>query len=311
MSLLRIESLLKEAQEHSSQLFYYKYMVLKDRLLTNEYEHWAAGFPSGTNHGPSHIKRVLEYLDRLLGKDPLKDELLTPYELFLTMMSILYHDVGLLRERRTHADFSKLFLEDEQNEYVGGNLRKGEGDYTTVSGGYVNIARSSFASVGGGLHNRALGRNSTIGGGAGNRAKGFYATVSGGQHNIARAIGATVAGGGGMCMIGCNDGNVDIKNIGNIDSGRYTTVSGGAGNIAGAFGRTHIINELTDSELDENGQAYLKKHIGDYATVSGGHDNAARSSYTTVGGGFYNMAGMDYLKVINGDDAYNGNYATV
>ena len=201
--------------------------------------------------------------------------------------------------------------EDEQNEYVGGNLRKGEGDYTTVSGGYVNIARSSFASVGGGLHNRALGRNSTIGGGAGNRAKGFYATVSGGQHNIARAIGATVAGGGGMCMIGCNDGNVDIKNIGNIASGRYTTVSGGAGNIAGAFGRTHIINELTDSELDENGQAYLKKHIGDYATVSGGHDNAARSSYTTVGGGFYNMAGMDYLKVINGDDAYNGNYATV
>ena len=114
-----------------------------------------------------------------------------------------------------------------------------------------------------------------------------------------------------MCMIGCNDGNVDIKNIGNIASGRYTTVSGGAGNIAGAFGRIHVINEITDSELDESGQAYLKKHIGDYATVSGGHDNAARSSYTTVGGGFYNMAGMDYLKVINGDDAYNGNYATV
>ena len=81
---------------------------MKDRLLTNEYEHWAAGFPEGNNHGGGHIRRVLEKLDQLLGPDPLKS--LNAYELFLARMAILYHDIGLLRQREGHAEISGELL---------------------------------------------------------------------------------------------------------------------------------------------------------------------------------------------------------
>ena len=91
-----------------------KYRLMKSRLLEVEYEHWAAGFPEGNSHGRSHIQRVLAYLDLMLGKDPLQH--LSVYELFLTMMSILYHDVGILRARKGHPEISKQLLEDDQND---------------------------------------------------------------------------------------------------------------------------------------------------------------------------------------------------
>lgn len=94
--------------------FIEKYRLMKDRLLNCEYEHWAAGFPEGNNHGRGHINRVLEYLDYLVGPEPL--EHLSVYELFLAMMSILYHDIGLLRQRQGHADISKQLLEDDAND---------------------------------------------------------------------------------------------------------------------------------------------------------------------------------------------------
>jgi hypothetical protein len=94
-----------------------RYRLMRDRLLNVEYEHWAAGFPEGNNHGRGHIRRVLEYLDRLLGRSPLAS--LEPYELFLAMMSILYHDIGIIRQRAGHADISRqLLLEDDQDVYV-------------------------------------------------------------------------------------------------------------------------------------------------------------------------------------------------
>lgn len=91
-----------------------KYQLMKSRLLEVEYEHWAAGFPEGNSHGRSHIQRVLAYLDMMLGKDPLHH--LSVYELFLTMMSILYHDVGILRARKEHPEISKRLLEDDRND---------------------------------------------------------------------------------------------------------------------------------------------------------------------------------------------------
>jgi len=112
--VLSIERRLRKA----SPTLHAKYTVLADRLLTHEYEHWAAKFPFGNNHGPSHIKRVLENLDQLLGKDPLAKGLLNAYELFLTMMSVLYHDVGILGERETHADISASYIHEEKNEYI-------------------------------------------------------------------------------------------------------------------------------------------------------------------------------------------------
>jgi hypothetical protein len=52
---LRIERVLKK----QAGSFMQKYMLMKDRLLNIEYEHWAAGFPEGNNHGRQHILRVL------------------------------------------------------------------------------------------------------------------------------------------------------------------------------------------------------------------------------------------------------------
>jgi hypothetical protein len=87
---------------------------MKDRLLNYEYEHWAAGFAEGNNHGRGHIKRVLENLNQLVGRKPLAN--LDVYELFLAMMAILYHDIGLLREREEHAEISGELLEGDTND---------------------------------------------------------------------------------------------------------------------------------------------------------------------------------------------------
>jgi hypothetical protein len=112
--MLKIERVLKNA----GGTFFDKYHLMKERLLNVEYEHWAAGFAKGNNHGRGHITRVLENLDRLLGSDPLQ-HLIGVYELFLAMMSILYHDIGLLRKRKGHAELSKALLEgDVNNAYI-------------------------------------------------------------------------------------------------------------------------------------------------------------------------------------------------
>jgi hypothetical protein len=109
--MLKIEAVLKNARDDA---FAEKYQLMKKRLLNVEYEHWAAGFAHGNNHGRGHIKRVMENLDRLVGDNPL--EHLNIYELFLAMMSILYHDIGLLQQRKEHADISKALLEGDAND---------------------------------------------------------------------------------------------------------------------------------------------------------------------------------------------------
>lgn len=116
MTELGIEQTLKGAS--SATPFYEKYIVLKRHLFNTEYEHWAASFSHGNNHGPGHISRVLANLDALLGHKFLEQEIITPYELFLAMMSILYHDVGILRERKGHADMSGKFLDEETGDFI-------------------------------------------------------------------------------------------------------------------------------------------------------------------------------------------------
>lgn len=112
--MLRIERSLKKSAEH----LFDKYRVLKHRLLTINYGFWGQSFEGGNDHGPQHIERVLEHLDSLLGPGPVSARTLNAYELYLAMMAILYHDLGNLRARKGHADISKLFLEEEHNDYI-------------------------------------------------------------------------------------------------------------------------------------------------------------------------------------------------
>ena len=113
-----IERSLKRAERNVGKPLYARYEVLKDRLFTQEYAHWATGFPGGNDHGPGHIERVLEKFDQLIDGNPARPELLRPYELFLAMLSILYHDIGMLRGRAGHADTSGLLVGDENNDYL-------------------------------------------------------------------------------------------------------------------------------------------------------------------------------------------------
>jgi HAD superfamily phosphoserine phosphatase-like hydrolase len=116
MPLLRIESELRKASATPGISYFHRYSTVKERLLTTEYAMTMAGFPGGNDHGPEHIKRVLANLDKLLGRNPLRH--VSQYELFLAMMGVLYHDVGILRGRKDHAAASALLLVKEHGSMI-------------------------------------------------------------------------------------------------------------------------------------------------------------------------------------------------
>lgn len=93
------------------------------------------------------------------------------------------------------------------------------GDYSTVSGGYLNHADGKYSSVSGGSKNHAKGENASISGGEDNEAWGDASSVSGGGQNKATGKGASVAGG-----------------TQNQAGGEFATVSGGSGNKAFGWG---------------------------------------------------------------------------
>jgi hypothetical protein len=114
----RLEQSLKQAEEEVGKPLCARYQVLKQRLFTQEYAHWATAFPGGNDHGPGHIERVLEKFGQLIDGNRARHAPLRPYELFLAMLSILYHDIGMLRGRAGHADTSALLIGDERNDYL-------------------------------------------------------------------------------------------------------------------------------------------------------------------------------------------------
>jgi hypothetical protein len=61
--ILKIEKTLEQVGHG----FIEKYQLMKNRLLNVEYEHWAAGFAEGNNHGRGQITWVLESLNNFAG----------------------------------------------------------------------------------------------------------------------------------------------------------------------------------------------------------------------------------------------------
>jgi hypothetical protein len=114
----RIERALKKAAESTDEPLWEKYVILRDRLMANEYTRWAAGFPEGNDHGPGHIERVLEKLGQLVGPDPVNKGFIGGYELYLAVMAVLYHDIGIMRRRSDHASVSAVIVGDEHNDYL-------------------------------------------------------------------------------------------------------------------------------------------------------------------------------------------------
>lgn len=104
MTQTALEKLLEEKLPNK----YPVYVLLKNRLLEKVYPRWCGGFKAGNDHGPGHIKRVLRNAEHLLGKDPLKHASL--HEIYLTLLSILYHDVGIVQSRKGHGELSADIL---------------------------------------------------------------------------------------------------------------------------------------------------------------------------------------------------------
>ena len=114
--MLAIEKALKKQSDVPGHAFYSRYEVLRERVLSVEYAMTMAGFPGGNDHGPEHIRRVLSNLNDLLKPLPLRH--LSQYELFLSMMAVLYHDIGILRGRDGHAAMSAELLSKDKEPLI-------------------------------------------------------------------------------------------------------------------------------------------------------------------------------------------------
>lgn len=104
---LNIERILKQRSRQKGKHLFERYSYLKRELLENEYLFTLHAFRGGTDHGPEHIQRVLEYLDKLVGK---YREHLSDMELYFVLCSTLLHDQGLLHGREEHARISERLL---------------------------------------------------------------------------------------------------------------------------------------------------------------------------------------------------------
>lgn len=109
-------ALLRHQEKNHLENYFTRFIALKEELLNNIYPHVMVGFPGGNDHGPNHIIRVLEYLDKIIGIDGIAE--LDIYELFIAMMSVLWHDVGIERGRKDHAEKSAVILANDGNDYI-------------------------------------------------------------------------------------------------------------------------------------------------------------------------------------------------
>ncbi|HRE58030.1 MAG TPA: hypothetical protein PLW09_09430 [Candidatus Kapabacteria bacterium] len=105
------------------------------------------------------------------------------------------------------------------------------GNYSTISGGFLNTASGAASSIGGGQQNTTGDDYAHVGGGSGNTATSMFTTVSGGEFNTANGIYAHVGGGYSNTASG-NHSHIGGGQT-NTASGQISVVSGGALNSAG------------------------------------------------------------------------------
>lgn len=161
------------------------------------------------------------------------------------------------------------------------------GDYSTVSGGYLNHADGKYSSVSGGSKNYAKGENASISGGEDNEAWGEASSVSGGGQNKATGKGASVAGGAQ------NQAGGDFATVsggtGNKAFGYGSIVIGGTGNVAGKVAVDDNGKYLTDA----NGNQYPAdrdsnpfSRIGQDSVAIGGVSSSVQGNYSVgIAGG--------------------------
>ncbi len=223
---------------------------------------------------------------------------------------------------------------------------------TTVGGGERNIASGYWASVGGGRLNTASDTAATVGGGRKNFVAGKYSSIAGGyadtitstgDYSYLFGIGSKLTQDSTFMVdmphvrfgdeatgyeLPTSDGTVDqVMSTDGAGQLSWSTVSGGDGywtltgnvlywnynyGIARAGNALHGIQNGTHVNL---GLASTTGALGQdyqFATVGGGFNNTADSSYSTVSGGHYNSA-SGYAASVGGgyDNTADSIYAFV
>lgn len=161
------------------------------------------------------------------------------------------------------------------------------GDYSTISGGYLNHADGNYSSVSGGSKNHAKGENASISGGEDNEAWGDASSVSGGGQNKATGKDSSVTG-GGQNQAGGEFATVS-GGTGNKAFGYGSIVIGGTGNVTGKVAVDKNGNPLTDT----NGNQYPAdrdsdpfSRIGQDSVAIGGVSSSVQGNYSVgIAGG--------------------------
>lgn len=164
----------------------------------------------------------------------------------------------------------------------GGSLNSAFSDYSTISGGYGNIA-CLYSTVSGGYINSATSDYSTVSGGYCNSASCNGSVIGGGLNNISCNLGTTVSGGGGNSALSI-----------------VSTVGGGGGNTASGY----CANTISGGYYNTTGNYY--------STVAGGSFNASSGYASAVGGGVCNYS-IARATVISGGElnTVSCNYSAV
>ena len=145
------------------------------------------------------------------------------------------------------------------------------GDYSTLSGGSLNVASGSYSFIGGGNGNQATNNGSTIAGGSSNKIYGLstLSVIVGGSANV---IGNETSGNSYDSFIG---GGWQNK-IGEVDG----ESSGGA--VIGGGWNNKIKGNSPHSVM---GGGQQNEITGNHSTLSGGSGNVASGSSVVIGGG--------------------------
>lgn len=161
------------------------------------------------------------------------------------------------------------------------------GEYSTVSGGYLNHADGKYSSVSGGSKNHAKGENASISGGEDNEVWGDASSVSGGGQNKATGKDSSVAG-GGQNQAGGEFATVS-GGTGNKAFGYGSIVIGGTGNVTGKVAVDDKGNYLTDTNgnqypADRDSDPFFR--IGQDSVAIGGVSSSVQGNYSVgIAGG--------------------------
>jgi hypothetical protein len=123
IDLLPLEKFLQDNQNkkddfpNRSDQYFIRYLNIKNWLQENVYKFIGAGTSAEdggvyTDHGPDHFNAVINYAGKLIGIGKTEDIGINPYEVFLLITSILFHDAGNVYGRKDHEKNALLTLKD-------------------------------------------------------------------------------------------------------------------------------------------------------------------------------------------------------